>query len=121
MSDDLFSYSAASGPAAEAAGIGIKQAVDHADRVDPGWSDRAFEMLEGYALTHFEFMTEEVRVWATEAGLPPPPDGRAWGAVTLRAAKAKLIVVSRYQNTRVPPAHAAPRAVWRSQIYQEAA
>jgi hypothetical protein len=119
--NDLFSYSAASGPAAEGAAQGMTRAAEHADRIEPGWSDRAYDMLEGYALCHFEFMTEDVRVWATEEGLPPPPDGRAWGAVTLRAVRNKVIVCDRYRPTRIPPAHSTPRPVWRSQLYQEAA
>jgi hypothetical protein len=100
---------------------GMNRAVDHADQVEPGWSQRAYDMLEGYALSHFEFMTEDCRVWAHGEGLPTPPDGRAWGAVTLRAVKAGLIVCDRYRKTRIPPAHATPRPVWRSQIFQAVA
>lgn len=96
---------------------GMSRAVDHADEIEPGWSQRAYGMLESYALNHFEFMTEEVRVWAHGEGLPTPPDGRAWGAVTLRAVKAGVIAWERYQKTRSPPAHATPRAVWKSQTF----
>lgn len=104
--------------ARELAEEGMNRAADHADQVEPRWSDRAYEMLEGYALAHFEFMTEDVRVWAHEEGLPKPPDGRAWGAVTHRAIVAGLIRCDRYRKTRIPPAHATPRPVWRSQIFE---
>jgi len=100
---------------------GMTQAVEHADQEEPGWSERAYQMLVGYAAHHKEFMTENVRVWATDNGLPKPPTDRAWGAVTLRAARADLIVCVGYRKTSVPPAHAAPRSLWQSQIYREAA
>lgn len=126
MSADLFNFmDAPISPrptAQELADDGMNRAVDHADALEGGWSERAYSMLLDYAAQHFEFMTEDVRVWAHEQSLPMPPDGRAWGAVTLRAAKAKMIVVDRYRKTRIPPAHATPRPVWRSQIFvQEAA
>jgi hypothetical protein len=119
--NDNSNYGQGAGPAGQGAANGIDRAVAHADRVEAKWSQRAFELLEGYALFNFEFMTEDVRVWATEQGLPTPPDGRAWGAVTLRAVRDKIIVRDRFQRTRVPPAHSTFRPVWRSQLYQEAA
>lgn len=114
-------YGQVAGPAGEGAANGIDRAVERADRIDPDWSKRAYELFEGYALTHYEFMTEDVRVWAIDQGLSVPPDGRAWGAVALRAVRDKIIVRDRYQKTRIPPAHATPRPVWRSQLYREAA
>lgn len=96
---------------------GMTRAVDHADRIEPGWSERAYRMLLQYAASHFEFMTEDVRTWAHDAGLPQPPDSRAWGAVTLRAVKARLLIRDRYRKTRIPPAHACDRPVWRSPLY----
>jgi len=115
---DLFDYNPS---AADLAKDGMARAAEHADAVNPGWQSAAFEMLEGYALTHWEFMTEDVRVWAHGEGLPLPPDGRAWGAVVTRAIRSKLIECARYQKTRIPPAHATPRAVWRSQIFSQLA
>lgn len=100
---------------------GMTRAIEHADAVEEDWSERAYHMLLTYALNHFEFMTENVRVWAHDQGLPLPPDGRAWGAVTMRAVRDRIIVRDRYQKTRIPPAHSTPRPVWRSQLYAEAA
>ena len=96
---------------------GMNQAVEHADEVSPGWSNAAFERFKEYARSHREFMTEDARVWAHEQGLELPPTARAWGSVTVRAKKEGLIAVLRYENTKVPPAHAAPRPVWGSLIY----
>jgi CBS domain-containing protein len=102
--------------AQEMADEGMSRAADHAESVNPGWNEQAFSMLLTYAETHFEFMTEDVRVWAHTKGLPQPPDGRAWGAVTQRAVRARLLVRDRYRKTRIPPAHATPRPVWRSPL-----
>lgn len=102
----------------EMALAGMQQAADHADAVEESWGERAYQLLTGYAVEHFEFMTEEVRVWAHSIGLPKPPDGRAWGAVTHRAVRAGIITCHRYRKTKVPPAHATPRPVWRSNIFQ---
>lgn len=125
MSADLFNFMdapiAPRPTAQQLADDGMMRAADHADAVEEGWSERAYSMLLDYAAEHYEFMGEDVRSWAHSAGLPQPPDGRAWGAVVLRASKAKLIIVDRYRKTRIPPAHATPRAVWRSQIFAEAA
>ena len=122
---DLFSFMAAAPPprrtAQQLAEDGARRAVDHADHEEEGWSERAFQLLRNYAVSHYTFMTEDVREWAHRIGLPKPPDPRAWGAVTLRAAKAGLIVVECYRKTRIPPAHATPRPVWRSLVYREAA
>lgn len=111
---NLFEYEPS---ARELAQRGMQQAADHADAVEPRWTDRAFDMLKQYAVENREFMTEDVRVWANANGLAAPPAPQAWGAVTQRASREKLIVVDRYQPTRVPPAHATPRPVWRSKIY----
>lgn len=102
----------------ELARLGMEQASSHADAVEERWTDRAFDLLKLYAESHMMFMTEEVRVWAHgEKGLPQPPDKRAWGAVTNRAVKQRILICDHYRPTTIPPAHATPRPVWRSQIY----
>jgi hypothetical protein len=115
---DLFDFSPS---APELAAEGMQRAVDHADDVEPGWSDLAYAMLEQYAFDHFELMTEEVRAWAQDKGLAEPPTARAWGAVALRAARNRIIVKVGHRQTRNPLAHSALATVWRSEIYREAA
>lgn len=107
--------------AAELAGEGMDRAVDHADRVTPGWSDRAYQLLEQYAVSHWQFMTEDVRNWAHKLGLPEAPSGRAWGAVALRGCREGIISREGYRKTVNPLAHGTPATLWRSQIYREAA
>lgn len=114
---DLFSYEAPPKTTQQLADEGMRVAGEHADAVEPDWQARAYACFERYARSHAEFMTEDVRTWAHEEGLPVPPDGRAWGAVTNRAARLKMVEVARYEKTKIPPAHATPRPVWRSLVY----
>ena len=110
---DLFTYASTRDLANE----GMTRAVEHADRVEPSWSNRAYSILHDYALTHSEFMAEDVRVHAHKVlSLPQPPDPRAWGAVINSAVRNRIIIRDRYELTKVPPAHATPRPVWRSLI-----
>lgn len=100
---------------------GMTRAVEHADRVEPKWSERAAQFLRDYAVTTPEFMSESLRVWAHNCGLPLPPDPRAWGAVVNAAVRDGILVRDRFELTKIPPAHATPRPVWRSLIYRRAA
>lgn len=91
---------------------GAQRAADHADRVIASWSERAGDALTAFVKSGAEFTSEDVREYAEQAGLPAPPDGRAWGAVILRARKAGLIRLVRYSPGRNPVCHSRPMAVW---------
>lgn len=96
---------------------GARAAAEHADRVHQDWTDRAIAMFKVYAEHFTDFLAEDVRVFAHSNGLPPAPDPRAWGHVARKAVSPeRLVAVSGYRNTRIPPAHAGPRAVYRSLI-----
>lgn len=72
--------------------VGIERAVTHANNTESEWSGQALGLLAAFAVeVGRPFLIEEVRPWAEAKGLPPPPDGRAWGAVTRRAAAKKRI------------------------------
>jgi hypothetical protein len=71
--------------------LGIERAGEHADRVDEGWTDRAAACIAVFAVrVNRPFLIEELRSEA-EAEIGPPPDERAWGAATQKAARAKAI------------------------------
>jgi len=73
---------------------GIRKSKQHADAVEEGWHEIAYRVFEGYARTHQEFMTEDVRLFVRNHDvLGDPPDARAWGAVTRRAVRAGLVKV----------------------------
>jgi hypothetical protein len=100
---------------------GMANAIEHADRVSARWSAQAGQLLRIFSQIKPEFMAEDMRVWAHREGLPLPPDPRAWGAVVHRAVREGVIVCDRFEMTKIKPAHATPRPVWRSTIYQAAA
>lgn len=97
---------------------GIIRAVNHADRVHSNWSDNAFDALKSFAnlLGRGEHLTSElVRAHAEFHGLPTPPDKRAWGAVMLKAARAKLIVKKGWTTATDPKVHCNPVSLWEIQ------
>lgn len=99
----------------ELAEAGAAQAGAHADAKCDGWQDRAYSLLSLYAKTVApEFLTEDVRHFAhKQHGLPMPPDGRAWGAVVLRALKAGLLQKIGYQPMKSRNCHSDPKPLWR--------
>lgn len=105
---DLFDF------ARQLADAGMQTAVEHADAVDAGWSDRALEHVRAFATFRERFLGEDVRTWAHEQGLPKPPKACAWGAVMVRAARDGLIARGGYGTTRIPPQHAKPAVLWLS-------
>lgn len=103
-------------PAArEARDNGINQAKTHADEVNPGWSEQAFEMfrewLRGWQ-PGYKFTIEEFRQIAQIRGLPDPPHARAFGSLAVRAKKAGLINSNGTVKVRNPKAHMANAAQW---------
>lgn len=71
--------------------VGIERSARRAEKLSPGWIDKAAEMLRVGACIlgaqQADFTVEELRTLVDKA-LPEPPDGRAWGHVT-RLAVAK--------------------------------
>ena len=96
---------------------GAETAASHADRVLEDWTDRAYQFLidsrNEYVLRGMTFMTEDIRIAAEQAGLPPPPDRRAWGAVVLRARKRNVIHVAGFAPVKDRRSHGGPKYVWR--------
>lgn len=91
---------------------GIKQAIEHADRAEPSWSDRALGYFMEYAATHAEMTTEEVRQYAERCGLQTPTDRRAWGAVALRAMRTGIVRSGGYTKAKSPTVHAMTVTLW---------
>jgi len=67
---------------------GMRRAADHADRVEPGWTERAVEALRQFAKEQSKPFTIEAAREAIASKVPQPPEARAWGAVT-RTARAR--------------------------------
>lgn len=112
---DLIEARKAQAREAWAAGeAGATRAADHAERVDPGWKDAALDALVRFAAEArgVPFMVEDVREYAEEHGLEPPPLQCAWGAVVLRAKREGYVVRAGVGTTRRGPAHAKLGALW---------
>jgi len=91
----------------------IKQAVDHADQVHDGWSEKAYGFLLQFISIRSTFMVEEVREYAGMFKIPDPPSQRAWGSVIRRAVIAGLVVRDGYEQVKNPTSHRANATRWR--------
>lgn len=92
---------------------GATAAAEHADRVHDGWSDCALIIVRSYcrARPGAQLIAEEVIDHAHRvAGLPLPPDTRAWGSVILRAKREGLIRKVGYRTEGT--ANASPKPLW---------
>lgn len=88
-----------------------QSAAQAAERRHPGWLDMAFEAFVRYATQHPNgFTTEAVRV--ANPDIPPPPDKRAWGAVVLRAMRAKRIKSLGFTRAQDRKVHGNLVALW---------
>lgn len=92
---------------------GIKQAVDHADRVHESWSDKVYALLKDFVKRYSgPFQFEDFRI--SIAGLiPEPPHKRAYGAIAAKAARLGLITRVGYAPVKNVKAHMAFSTVWK--------
>lgn len=90
----------------------IERVANHADALDPEWSDRAYASLIKFCcLYRVPFIAEEVRHWAEGLSLiSPPHDARAWGAIIKRAAKDELIIKVGYAPAK--SSNLSPKVQW---------
>lgn len=94
--------------------IGMERAADHANRVEPGWTEVALEALKGYAgrqAANDEFTIEEARAEIAPT-LPAPPDLRAFGAVTQMALR-RGVIKPTGGFKRAASSHASPKPLYR--------
>lgn len=92
---------------------GIARALEHADDVEPLWSEQAYLFLLEWIRDRREpFQSSEVRQAA--AGIvPEPPNARAWGGVISRARRRGLIIHAGMRPHLDPSSHCTPANVWR--------
>jgi hypothetical protein len=100
----------------------IQRAQEHADRVEPSWSDSAYALLQDYARRTPSFTAEAFRLYVERGNLlPVPPDKRAWGGTFQRASRARLIKREGFVQATDPRVHCNIVALWRSLVYQDVA
>lgn len=101
------------------ADAGASRAVAHAERVQADWQARATQMVARFAGAkaaynhpdHEPWLAEEARAYAEREGVPPPPDGRAWGAVMQACRRAGLIVPCGYAPA--VSSNGSPKTMWK--------
>lgn len=82
---------------------GIDQALDHADREIPNWSEQALSMLRQYVAAHSQpFVCDQLREWCEIHGLEAAPTRFAWGGVMLQAKNRGLVRKTRQVNYHFP-------------------
>lgn len=95
---------------------GIQKAIDHANENSLAWSHRAFIMLERFLMINgptFEFMGENIRIYAEQNGLEKPPTNNAWGGIIRKAAHQNLIECVGFREAKTVSSHASARRVWK--------
>ena len=92
--------------------LGIRVAVEHADKKEEKWSEKAYEFLINFIKLNDEFMVEDVRK-ASEGIINEPPSLRAWGGIIVRASKENLITRVGFRNVTNSKAHSTPASVWK--------
>ena len=90
---------------------GIAQAEDHANAVEPNWSEDALHLLEQFCRqATAPFIIEEVRAFAEDRGFASTTDERAWGGVIRRAAAKGLIRKIGYAPAK--SSNLSPKCLW---------
>lgn len=95
---------------------GMQQAIDHADRNFPAWSERAYGFLKKW-LNELRpgkhFKTEDFRIkMELDELIERPPSDRAYGSLITRAAKAGLIRKIGHGTVVNPKAHRCYASLW---------
>lgn len=94
---------------------GIQKAIDSAERKNPGWSAKAWEMFTDWLSNWpkgFTFQIETFRVSASARGLESPPTARAYGQIAVRARKEGLIKSNGQKPTSGATAHRCYANEW---------
>lgn len=92
---------------------GGHRALDHAERVEDDWGNRAYAALVAYSRFASMLTIEQVKEEAYNHGLPEPPAPGAWGPVTKRAKKEGLIEFLRFNTSANATQHGKPVILWR--------
>lgn len=101
--------------ASEARQAGMDKAINHADQVNPGWSELAGdyfrEWLNGWP-AGYRFLIEDFRLSASIRGLPEPPSNRSFGAIPVRAQRDGLIKSVGLKATKSKKGHRCFATEW---------
>lgn len=95
---------------------GIARAVDHANRVDPDWNKRVWELFTewlGRMPVGFRFMIEDFRLYLdAQKKIAKPPSLRAFGFIPGKAARLGMITKMGTAQVKNVNANCANAGVW---------
>lgn len=92
--------------------LGIKRAVEKANREINDWSEIAFKFFCEFAKNSKEpFMTNDV-VLASENVIPQPENKKAWGHIAVKAIKNGIVKSIGYSKGKNPKHHCNPRNLY---------
>lgn len=94
------------------ADTGIARSAERAERCAPFWPGLAVEALRHYALTTDKPFTIEAARAYFAATLNPPPDERAWGAVT-RIARQRGVIEHTGDYAPAASSNGSPKPLYR--------
>jgi hypothetical protein len=104
--------------AIKARDAGIAQAIQHAEEIHLGWTDKAVEAIRTYArcvrARGETFTAEKVRNSIIGACVPAPPHKRAWGGAILRAQREGIIVKAGITHSKAAHCHLSMVTEWRA-------
>lgn len=95
---------------AQAGGEAAAAAAGHA------WFEHAYDAFVRFAHKHKVFTTEDARIYAHNyAGVPVPPDARAWGPVANKAMRDGLVSKVGHSSGILKQCHAGTKTLWKVQ------
>jgi hypothetical protein len=97
------------------AASGMRQALEHAQAIEPTWGDRAYLWIIEYAKKHRRFISEECTQMAEASGFASPADPRAWGIPFRRASRKGIIRKIGFGISQ--RRHLSPTPLWESLVY----
>lgn len=98
--------------AAAARDAGMAQAIDHAERIEPGWADMAYDWLAHYVKAEHgtQFTSFLFIAWCQLNEFDMPPTPKAFGSIFTKAARNGLIRKVGYRPH--PLRHCSPTVLW---------
>lgn len=92
---------------------GMARALAHAESVDDGWGEKAYQFVRGFAAQRVQFRAEQVRAYAELNGLPPAPSARSWGSIIAKASRNGIIKRTGFATCDNTKAHSCNVSCWR--------
>lgn len=91
---------------------GIQRAVDNAERVNPGWKEKCYELFKRFVVGQVKPFKVEAFREAVKEQLEEPPHLRAFAFVVVKAKKEGLIKHVGYTQVDNPTSHRANCSLW---------